>query len=205
MLFLTIQANTYSAAPADGKFLNTGVYNTTYLDNFRLHRYCKSKNLWEPRHPQNPCGNESLLHNPYDSAQIVENAVSTLNMFQQTDIVEELTPLACLQAYKLQYVSARGDVLVIQSETVSPPFVYTTNVDFDNTADDTGYMEYAHRTKSKEYVPLPKKIPSLSKPSIYPSYNWQCNPQLNHTCAGSHTNSGEAWQPYGRGAQCRLA
>lgn len=96
--------------------LNTGIYNTTYFDSIGS-------------------------HNPYNLAQIVENAKSIRDMLQRTGDAEELEPLACLQAYKSQYMSAWGDVLVVQSETVSPPLVYTRGSGFDNTASDTGYTE----------------------------------------------------------------
>ena len=120
-----------------------------------------------------------------------------LHMFQETGDVEKLTPLACLQAYKNQYVSARGDVLVIQSETVLPPLVYADRFDFHNTADDFGYTEYGVPPNGKQYTPIYKRIPIFSRPSVYPSFNWQCNPRLNRNCADSHTSPNEPWKPYG--------
>ncbi|KAL8895289.1 MAG: hypothetical protein Q9192_003729 [Flavoplaca navasiana] len=140
VLFLTIQANTYSAVLADHTFLNTGVYNTTNLDKIRLQKYCDPLKE-QSRGLPDPCGSKIPSQNPYQPAQIVEKALWMLHMFQETGDVEELTPLACLQAYKNQYVSARGDVLVIQSETVLPPLVYA-NKYFYNTADDYGYTEF---------------------------------------------------------------
>lgn len=134
--------------------------------------------------------------NPYDSAHIVETATSTLQMFHRTGQVEKLGPVACLEAYKSQYVSARGDVLLVQSETVWPPSVYTERPDF-HTANDTGYTDWIFRPLEGEVLPIYKRIPSFIRPTVYPSFNWQCNPRFNRTCPESHTSPREPWEPYG--------
>ncbi|KAL8727294.1 MAG: hypothetical protein Q9181_005758 [Wetmoreana brouardii] len=191
VLFLTTQANIYSAIPVDERFVRTGYFNTSSLHAVAITTL---------PHASSPVVIES------DSAQhLVNTAKSIRDKFNETNRPRQISAADCLRAYSTQYVSSRGDVLIVQSPPVSQPLVYIKTSDRVEESSDTigGY------TVVDEMTPVPKEMIYQSQPRSYPSYEWTCSPRVNKTCSVDHQqqyiDNPLTWKPYGQSVQYCLS
>ena len=133
--------------------------------------------------------------------------------------MEWLSASECLREYSHQYISSRGDVLLIQNGTVRPALCYTSvpyeasPSNFLSTAsiiNFTTVRDAYSKSSSAEgnLSPLLKQMPYLSLPKTYPSYEWQCSLRLNRTCSmdfKSRTAQPYEWAPYGTNVEYCLS
>lgn len=168
MAFLTTQANVYTVMAASEDYLRGGNYDTSNLrDSF----------------PENDTYNN-----------IIETPKSFRDRIDSTASFERLSSWDCAQAYSTQYVSSRGDLLLVQNRTGADYYRdgirnYSIVDSLDSTicANDSPsslwYANYSERTG----------LPYVSLPITYPSYEWVC-PWCNHTSCKTNP---DFWKPYG--------
>lgn len=110
--------------------------------------------------------------------KLVDAATSIRDKSLRTTTTERLSASECLEAYKTQYVSSRGDVLIVQNEVVSP----TTIIVKPHYWGDGSYIDGApvvadqvppsSKLQPPNFYPAIKILPYLSEPSSYPSNVW---------------------------------
>lgn len=134
--------------------------------------------------PMDTIVNNTAMVDDAVSMSLGYNATEVIRMAGGISHMRLLSSFECLDAYKAQYVSSLGDVLVIQSGAV---------VDHIRTAFDGSDL------------PVYKQIPYWSSPSDYPSNRWRCNPQSNRTCIQPELGPPVPWNPYGKPVQYCLS
>lgn len=108
------------------------------------------------------------------SSDSEETARNFRARIDRTASIEILSARDCMQAYSTQYVSARGDLLLVQN---SPGTNYFPGADYYPDGDySPGATQYYSSTSYSE-IPTP---PYFSLPTTYPSYYWVC-PSGNRT------------------------
>ncbi|KAL8830602.1 MAG: hypothetical protein Q9170_005667 [Blastenia crenularia] len=185
MLFLTTQANLYTVVPVNEDFFSSGVYNTTYLTGAA----------------------------DVDRMKVVGTANDIFARLSRMGNFETLSPHECFEAYHTQYMSSRGDVLVVQQEPISPTEVWvpsgqTYNQSLNSeTYLGSGFSPYLYTADQEILVPSTKHIPYQSDPTQYPSYEWQCTPLYNKTCSldRPRTDGSFTWGPYGNATRSCLS
>lgn len=112
--------------------------------------------------------------------------------------MDQLSPSECLKAYATQYVSARGDVLIVQNGSIlQPNFTRSDSTTEQFVPAYNGYALFYH-----------KRIPFQSYPTQYPSYQWQCSVDIQEDRCSlnySHTDIQSTWLPYGGQVQYCLS
>ncbi|KAL8992316.1 MAG: hypothetical protein Q9169_007194 [Polycauliona sp. 2 TL-2023] len=180
VLFLTVQANVYNALPADQALLDSGIYNTTIMTK----------------------GIESGESNTADSR---DSTALVWNMSQWSSNTEQMSPLRCLEVYKNQYMSARGDVLIIQSDMLSPITVKRTVGYYKDLRDQNSqnhtFTVWDRGLNIWSYIGVRQPgyvaFPVTSWPDDYPSYNWQCGVSMDQKCEAPDARSMANWAPFG--------
>lgn len=121
--------------------------------------------------------------------------------------LERLSTFECLKEYNTQYLSSRGDVLVVQAEVVSPLLVFNeswSHIDStghylgEGTAADVDVSNSFRAGIPERLISIYKVLPSQSQPSDYPSHKWQCNPvESDQTCVPPEVSPQVPWSPFG--------
>ncbi|KAL9598846.1 MAG: hypothetical protein Q9179_003771 [Wetmoreana sp. 5 TL-2023] len=184
VLFLTTQANAYTVIPVDSRFLEIGFYNTTGLE------YIED-------------------YEPSSIPPLVQQAQSVRDKLNGVTNWRQLSASECLKAYSTQYVSSRGDVLIVQGEPVAPIMVLVSQgLEVQGTSTENA-LSASGFVMTEKWEPVYKPMPDYSDPWQYPSYQWSCSAQFNKTCmvdSNQHyIDHPLDWTPYGQPVQYCLS
>lgn len=124
----------------------------------------------------------------------IETADNFRNRIHRKGSFEKLSARDCIQAYSTQYVSSRGDLLLVQNSLRSdsyrdgiPQYSIVDSLDsISNRFPSTSNQSYA---KTLDYSDLPY----VSSPITYPSYDWMCPSGGQIPCKPDPG----LWMPYG--------
>ena len=169
MVFLSTQANRYTVMAASQEFLDTGAYNLS-------------------------ASNKTSTRNS-DISGVLQTAQDFRERINHSRTFENLSNSECLNAYAKQYVSSRGDVLLVQDGTMEK-IIDTTLVQLNSGA----FIDWPYH----RVIAAAPPIPYYSDPLSYgytdePSYNWQCSYGYNKTCDPEEKRSSDVrdWNPFG--------
>ena len=138
----------------------------------------------------------SLAENTYhDINQTAENFRERFRDF------ERLSVQNCFQAYSTQYLSARGDLLLVQKKVGKEYYqIGAANELFDS--DGYSIPDYVLDSSRRSYpnYAYSNGLPYVSQPTNYPSYEWACPLDSLIPCNPGNkteTRSPDRWEPYG--------
>lgn len=191
VLFLTTQANIYSITPVNQTLLDAITYNYTLPD------YTDCPEL----------RNETAGSCLEDITGIVSSADFVIQQSGGVEKMDHLNPTECLHAYDTQYMTARGDLLVVQpGPIIREKFGMLDGPDNQFETSWIGVRDTVG-TSYKAYYEKP--TPLRSYPSDYPSYQWQCSiDEARSWCSLNNingTNIQDTWQPFGEPLQYCLS
>lgn len=121
---------------------------------------------------------------------IMETAKSFRDRIDKTASFERLSVRDCIQAYSTQYVSTRGDLLLVQNRLGANYFRDGT---YNSPMDSLSYTTPS--TFSEDYFDYSESrgLPYVSLPITYPSYEWMCPSGGPILCDPNP----DLWKPYG--------
>ena len=165
---------------------------------------------------------EMLILDNDTQNHIVRTAESFRQRIQTSDHFEKLSAPKCLALYATQYVSLRGDVLLVQNQTGIE--FYQNNAPYPSgnyTSEDNGntgtyrqpatyiqspnitvipYNEVKYGNRSYEDYAGRNGLPYVSSPTRYPSYDWQCPLNSSTPCQPNNRTvipDQNDWRPFG--------
>ena len=109
----------------------------------------------------------------------------------RSGIFEQLSVKECLREYAQQYVSRRGDLLLVQNKTSLYKY-----------SNDHCTLKYRADTMNPWNSTFIRKFfPSVIDPHDVPSYDWQCPWPGDEYCSVTNVinsvKSGKSWEPFG--------
>ncbi len=144
---------------------------------------------------------------------LVETANNFRNRIKVPGLFRHLSARDCLAVYATQYVSTRGDVLLVQNHTRVEFYKNPTSYSSDPSEEGhtpfsyilgpsslTPYTPMGPPVRSYEDYARKNGLPYLSSPVVYPSYDWQCpqgSPKPCHPENRTVIPDPDDWRPYG--------
>ena len=184
--FVTTQANQYTVMAASEEFLNGSEYDISNLS--------------------------SLDDSNGTLKDIVETAKDFRDRIKVPGLFRQLNARDCLTVYGTQYVSTRGDVLLVQNHTSVEFYKNSTSYSCDSSEirhaafsyilSPTSMTPYTwmEPVRSYEDYACTNGLPYQSRPMVYPSYDWQCpqgSPKPCHPENKTVIPDPDDWRPYG--------
>ncbi|KAL8701122.1 MAG: hypothetical protein Q9201_005087 [Fulgogasparrea decipioides] len=148
-------------------------------------------------------------YEPSSIPPLVQQAQSVRDKLNGVTNWRQLSASECLKAYSTQYVSSRGDVLIVQGEPVAPIMVLVSQgLEVQGTSTENA-LSASGFVMTEKWEPVYKPMPDYSDPWQYPSYQWSCSAQFNKTCmvdSNQHyIDHPLDWTPYGQPVQYCLS
>lgn len=141
-------------------------------------------------------GGDYDTNNFRDFFKVIEAAKSFRDRIDRTEGFERLSTWDCVQAYSTQYVSSRGDLLLVQNRLGADYYRDgTRNYSIVDPLDSTSYAIPSPSSQSYARYTERTGLPYVSLPITNPSYEWMCTWDSEISCNAKPDPV--VWKPYG--------
>ncbi len=128
--------------------------------------------------------------------KVIVTAKSFRDRIDRTASFERLSTWDCVQAYSTQYVSSRGDLLLVQNRLGADYYRDgIRNYSIVDPLDSTSYAIPSPSSQSYARYSERTGLPYVSLPITNPSYEWMCTSDSEIPCNAKPDPV--VWKPYG--------